>query len=173
MQETKEVFSQAAIFQEKDSCNGVTDAVILGNRAPIGTGVVHCVPVEKERKLKPFNPFENLEDVLKWSVDGKAFEIDEDIFNDDQGNDEYHQIFGATYDTDMMYPSYDPTVPSMSPPSSPGYAPSSPAYAPSFSSDDERASDDGEYMYCPDSPTYVPSSPTYTPDSPSYIPETP
>ena len=147
------MFSQAAIFQEKDSCNGVTDAVILGNRAPIGTGVVSCVNKKRPcRIVHPFDPFTSLSEQLNSNSNSdNDFQMMEDMF-DAETSKRFKEVQIEIKKEDVGL--YDPTVPSMTPPSSPVYAPSSPTYAPS-------------------SPTYKPSSPTYVPSSPTYMPSSP
>jgi len=75
-EETKEVFSMAAIFGEEDKCNGVTDAVILGKRSPIGTGIV--TPISTALEPSHFDPFVNVQEDLLYQHKGALFDSNDD-----------------------------------------------------------------------------------------------
>jgi len=64
------------------------------------------------------------------------------------------------FDRSPASPSYSPSSPSYSP-TSPSYSPTSPSYSPTSPS------------YSPTSPSYSPTSPSYSPTSPSYSPTSP
>jgi DNA-directed RNA polymerase beta' subunit len=64
------------------------------------------------------------------------------------------------FDRSPASPSYSPSSPSYSP-ASPSYSPTSPSYSPTSPS------------YSPTSPSYSPTSPSYSPTSPSYSPTSP
>ncbi|KAL0411767.1 UNVERIFIED_CONTAM: DNA-directed RNA polymerase II subunit RPB1 [Sesamum latifolium] len=167
-EETVDILLDAAVFAETDCLRGVTENIMLGQLAPIGTG--DCGLLLNEEMLK------------------QAIEIPLPSYM--EGGLEFGMtparspLTGTPYHDGMMSPSYllspnlrlspvsdaqfSPYVggmafsPTSSPgPSSPGYSPTSPAYSPTSPS------------YSPTSPTYSPTSPSYSPTSPSYSPTSP
>ncbi|KAL0322741.1 UNVERIFIED_CONTAM: DNA-directed RNA polymerase II subunit RPB1 [Sesamum angustifolium] len=152
-EETVDILLDAAVFAETDCLRGVTENIMLGQLAPIGTG--DCGLLLNEEMLK------------------QAIEIPLPSYM--EGGLEFGMtparspITGTPYHDGMMSPSYllspnlrlspvsdaqfSPYVGGMafSPTSSPGYSPSSPGYSPS-------------------SPGYSPTSPGYSPTSPGYSP---
>ncbi|KAK4416074.1 DNA-directed RNA polymerase II subunit RPB1 [Sesamum alatum] len=169
-EETVDILLDAAVFAETDYLRGVTENIMLGQLAPIGTG--DCGLLLNEEMLK------------------QAIEIPLPSYM--EGGLEFGMtparspLTGTPYHDGMMSPSYllspnlrlspvsdaqfSPYVGGMafSPTSSPGYSPSSPAYSPS--SPGYSPTSPG---YSPTSPGYSPTSPTYSPSSPGYSPTSP
>ncbi|KAK4387915.1 DNA-directed RNA polymerase II subunit RPB1 [Sesamum angolense] len=169
-EETVDILLDAAVFAETDCLRGVTENIMLGQLAPIGTG--DCGLLLNEEMLK------------------QAIEIPLPSYM--EGGLEFGMtparspITGTPYHDGMMSPSYllspnlrlspvsdaqfSPYVGGMafSPTSSPGYSPSSPGYSPS--SPGYSPTSPG---YSPTSPGYSPTSPTYSPSSPGYSPTSP
>lgn len=155
-EETKEVFSQAAVFMEDDSCNGVTDAVMLGKRAPIGTGIVHLLPnrvvhAPDNGMPKEFDPYASVDDQLRRNVDEQEFRMDDVLCNSTYAMASVFE--NATTTTTMTMTTamalHDPCLPSIP----------SPSYIPSSDDDDD---DDGDEFTIrpPLSPMYIPTSDT-------------
>lgn len=176
-EETVDILLDAAVFAETDHLRGVTENIMLGQLAPIGTG--DCALLLNEEMLK------------------QAIEIPLPSYM--EGNLEFGMtpgrspITGTPYHEGMMSPSYllspnvrlspasdaqfSPYVSGMafSPTSSPGYSPSSPGYSPSSPgySPTSPGYSPTSPGYSPTSPGYSPTSPTYSPSSPGYSPTSP
>ncbi|RWW08445.1 hypothetical protein GW17_00028117 [Ensete ventricosum] len=189
-EETVDILLDAAVYAEGDHLRGVTENIILGQLAPIGTG--DCALYLNDQMLQ-----QAIELQLPSYMDGG--------FGGPGGFDfgmtpSRSPISGTPYHEGMMSPSYllSPNIraspitdaqfspyvggmafsPSSSPgyslsspgysPSSPGYSPTSPGYSPT--SPGYSPTSPG---YSPTSPTYSPSSPGYSPTSPAYSPTSP
>ncbi|KAL0432898.1 UNVERIFIED_CONTAM: DNA-directed RNA polymerase II subunit RPB1 [Sesamum latifolium] len=169
-EETVDILLDAAVFAETDCLRGVTENIMLGQLAPIGTG--DCGLLLNEEMLK-----QAIEIPLPSYMEGGL------EFGMTPGRS---PVTGTPYHDGMMSPSYllspnlrlspvsdaqfSPYVGGMafSPTSSPGYSPSSPGYSPS--SPGYSPTSPG---YSPTSPGYSPTSPTYSPSSPGYSPTSP
>ncbi|CAN0918886.1 DNA-directed RNA polymerase II subunit RPB1 [Linum grandiflorum] len=177
-EETVDILLDAAVYAESDYLRGVTENIMLGQLAPIGTG--GCALYLNEEMLK------NAIDVQMPSYSYEGLE-----FGMTPGRS---PISGTPYHEGMMSPNYmlSPSMrrspaneaqfspyskgmqfsPTSSPggysPSSPGYSPSSPGYSPT--SPGYSPTSPG---YSPTSPGYSPTSPTYSPSSPGYSPTSP
>jgi len=179
-EETVDILLEAAAMAESDTLKGVTENIMLGQLAPVGTGEFDLFLNERllakaiEAQLQPDDDFRNR---MPYSPSG--------------GFSPMQSPSRTPYDdgrTPMYSPSatpYDPTGASFSPftsqspffdnvefspaaspgggysPTSPGYSPTSPGYSPTSPS------------YSPTSPSYSPTSPGYSPTSPSYSPTSP
>ncbi|KAL9241357.1 hypothetical protein vseg_015478 [Gypsophila vaccaria] len=176
-EETVDILLDAAVYAESDYLRGVTENIMLGQLAPIGTG--GCSLYLNEEMLR-----HAIELQLPSYVEGLEFGM----------TPARSPISGTPYHDSMMSPSYmfspnlrlspnsdaqfSPYVsgigfspapsPSFIPHALPGYNPGSPSYSPS-SPDYSPASP----SYSPTSPTYSPSSPSYSPSSPAYSPTSP
>lgn len=176
-EETVDILLDAAIYAETDRLRGVSENIIMGQLAPIGTG--ECALYLNEEMLK------------------QAIEIPLPSYM--EGNLEFGMtparspLIGTPYHEGMMSPSYllspnvrlspssdaqfSPYVGGMafSPTSSPGYSPSSPGYSPSSPgySPTSPGYSPTSPGYSPTSPGYSPTSPTYSPSSPGYSPTSP
>ncbi|TKY70289.1 DNA-directed RNA polymerase II subunit 1 [Spatholobus suberectus] len=168
-EETVDILLDAAVYAETDYLRGVTENIMLGQLAPIGTG--ECALYLNDEMLK-----NAIELQLPSYMDGLDFGM----------TPARSPISGTPYHEGLMSPSYllspnlrlspttdaqfSPYVGGMafSPTSSPGYSPSSPGYSPS--SPGYSPTSPG---YSPTSPGYSPTSPTYSPSSPGYSPTSP
>ncbi|KAL0450353.1 UNVERIFIED_CONTAM: DNA-directed RNA polymerase II subunit RPB1 [Sesamum latifolium] len=170
-EETVDILLDAAVYAETDHLRGVTENIMLGQLAPIGTG--DCALYLNEEMLK-----QAIEIPLPSYMEGGGLEFGMTPARS--------PLTGTPYHDGMMSPSYllspnlrlspvtdaqfSPYVGGMafSPTSSPGYSPSSPGYSPS--SPGYSPTSPG---YSPTSPGYSPTSPTYSPSSPGYSPTSP
>ncbi|XP_019455346.1 PREDICTED: DNA-directed RNA polymerase II subunit 1-like isoform X3 [Lupinus angustifolius] len=175
-EETVDILVDAAVYAETDYLRGVTENIMLGQLAPIGTG--ECALYLNDEMLK-----NAIELQLPSYMEGLDFGM----------TPARSPISGTPYHEGLMSPSYllspnlrlSPTndaqfspyvgrIP-FSPTSSPGYSPSSPGYSPSSPgySPTSPGYSPTSPGYSPTSPAYSPSSPGYSPTSPSYSPTSP
>ncbi|KAJ3220525.1 DNA-directed RNA polymerase II subunit rpb1 [Clydaea vesicula] len=185
-EETVELLMDAASAGEVDDCKGVSENIILGQVAPIGTGQFGVLLNEEMLATAPMNmedgmnggydqfigtpggmtpggmtpgytPY-NAGGMSPISVDGGSFSPYAGIPVFSPYGDSGKGNFNSSYSP--VSPGYSPTSPTYSP-TSPGYSPTSPSYSPTSPS------------YSPTSPSYSPTSPSYSPTSPSYSPTSP
>jgi len=176
-EETVDILLDAAVYAESDHLRGVTENIMLGQLAPIGTG--GCALYLNDQMLQ-----QAIELQLPSYVEGLDFGM----------TPARSPITGTPYHEGMMSPSYllSPNIraspintdasfspyvghmafsPFPSPggysPSSGGYSPSSPVFTP------EKGYSPLSPSYSPASPSYSPTSPSYTPGSPTYSPTSP
>ncbi|KAL0872475.1 hypothetical protein Bca101_022180 [Brassica carinata] len=158
-EETVDILLDAAAYAETDCLRGVTENIMLGQLAPIGTG--DCELYLNDEMLK-----NAIELQLPSYMDGLDFGM----------TPARSPISGTPYHESMMTPNYlsspnlrlsptsdaqfSPYVSGMafSPSSSPGYSPASTGRSPTCPG------------YSPTSPYYSPTSPIYSPTSPIYRP---
>ncbi|PKU64515.1 DNA-directed RNA polymerase II subunit RPB1 [Dendrobium catenatum] len=175
-EETVDILLDAAVFAEADHLRGVTENIMLGQLAPIGTG--GCALYLNDKMLQ-----QAIELQLPSYMEGLEFGM----------TPARSPISGTPYHEGMMSPSYllspnirsspitdaqfSPYVGGMafSPSSTPGYSPSSPVYSPSSPgySPTSPGYSPTSPGYSPTSPGYSPTSPTYSPSSPGYSPTSP
>ena len=197
-EETVEILFDAGASAELDTCDGVSQNIILGQMAPFGTGSFDVfldedklsvlpsessvgVKVEKKENNGSMTVYgdDNLkDDIIDISLgdDNVAFSpLITAGSNDDRtgGFTEYGGSMSA-YQPTSPFAGYGPTSPSYGPtspsysPTSPAYSPTSPAYSPT-----SPAYSPTSPAYSPTSPAYSPTSPSYSPTSPSYSPTSP
>ncbi|KAI3900610.1 hypothetical protein MKW92_014885 [Papaver armeniacum] len=167
-EETVDILLDAAVYAETDHLRGVTENIMLGQLAPIGTG--DCSLYLNDRMLQ-----QAIEIQLPSYMEGLDFGM----------TPSRSPIMGTPYHEGIMSPNYllspnarssplsdaqfspyvrgmafSPTSPLRYSPSSLGYS-SPPAYTPT------------SLAYSPTSPSYSPTSPSYSPISPSYSPSSP
>ena len=181
-EETVDILLDAACFGERDGLEGVSENIMLGQLAPVGTG--------------SFGVFLN-ETMLQEAVE-PLFAREEYGYGAGANmmspgrQTPHHQTpygmmspgglmspggagpspwtgvqFSPMGDTAMPSPGYSPTSPGYSP-TSPAYSPTSPAYSPT-----SPAYSPTSPAYSPTSPAYSPTSPAYSPTSPAYSPTSP
>ncbi|KAJ3392421.1 DNA-directed RNA polymerase II subunit rpb1 [Entophlyctis sp. JEL0112] len=197
-EETVELLFESAGVGEMDDCKGVSENVILGQLAEIGTGSFEVLL--DEEKLRDAHEFQdpsysfdysNLTSAtpyldrtattpMPYSPTGGYSPNGLVMFSPTHGDKWTPHGAGASAygGTSPMYsptsPSYSPTSPSYSPtspsysPTSPSYSPTSPSYSPTSPSYSPTSP-----KYSPTSPSYSPTSPSYSPTSPSYSPTSP
>ncbi|GFP91008.1 DNA-directed RNA polymerase ii subunit 1 [Phtheirospermum japonicum] len=176
-EETVDILLDAAVFAETDCLRGVTENIMLGQLAPIGTG--DCGLLLNEEMLKqaieiPLPSY--MESGLDFGTTPGRSPITGTPFHDGMMSPNYllspnlrlspvsdaqfSPYVGGMAFSPTSSPGYSPSSPGYSP-SSPGYSPTSPGYSPTSPG------------YSPTSPTYSPSSPGYSPTSPAYSPTSP
>ena len=181
-EETVEILFEAGASAEVDDCRGVSENVILGQMAPIGTGafdvmideesLVKYMPEQKVTELEHgkeggVTPYSSESGLVNADIDLK----DELMFSPlvDSGSSDamaggFTAYGGADYGgATSPFSAYGdaPASPGFGGVSSPGFSPTSPGYSPTSPS------------YSPTSPSYSPTSPSYSPTSPSYSPTSP
>ncbi|CAN3474396.1 DNA-directed RNA polymerase II subunit RPB1 [Diutina catenulata] len=181
-EETVEILLDAAATAELDDCRGISENVMLGQMAPLGTGAFDVmvddnmlqeapgVTVEGEYEdggATPYRDYDMEDDKIQFDEGGAFSPIHTAQVGESGGLTSYGgmpQSPGAA-----TSPFNFPTSPSFSGATSPGYggvtspsySPTSPSYSPTSPS------------YSPTSPSYSPTSPSYSPTSPSYSPTSP
>ncbi|CAN6481633.1 unnamed protein product [Victoria cruziana] len=174
-EETVDILLDAAVYAESDNLRGVTENIMLGQLAPIGTG--DCALYLNDQMLQ-----QAIELQLPSYMEGMDFGM----------TPSRSPITGTPFHEGMMSPylfspniraspitdaQFSPYVGGMafSPTSSPGYSPSSPGYSPSSPgySPTSPGYSPTSPGYSPTSPGYSPTSPTYSPSSPGYSPTSP
>ncbi|KAI9348768.1 DNA-directed RNA polymerase II largest subunit [Zopfochytrium polystomum] len=177
-EETVELLMESAAAGEEDNCKGVSECVILGQLAPIGTGSFEVLL--NEEMLQNAHEIPDVSSSMQMSSDygmmGAATPYHASTASPlyspngaDYGGSRV--VFSPIYVDGKMTPArggfspfpsspFGATSPKYSP-TSPGYSPTSPTYSPTSPS------------YSPTSPSYSPTSPSYSPTSPSYSPTSP
>ncbi|KAK6461333.1 DNA-directed RNA polymerase II largest subunit [Scheffersomyces coipomensis] len=184
-EETVEILLEAGAAAELDDCRGISENVMLGQMAPLGTGSFDVMVDDKMLQTAPSNaPIVTGNDVYVddgGSTPYKDYNMDDDTVQYEEGGG-FSPIHtaqvsegmggltsygGATSPSATSPFAYGGTSPSFGGTSpgyggtSPGYSPTSPSYSPTSPS------------YSPTSPSYSPTSPSYSPTSPSYSPTSP
>ncbi|CUM65511.1 DNA-directed RNA polymerase II subunit RPB1 [Priceomyces carsonii] len=180
-EETVEILLEAGAAAELDDCHGISENVILGQMAPLGTGSFDVMVDDKMLQAAPSNMSNaNAED--GGATPYRDYDMEDDRIQYDEGAG-FSPIHTAPVDSSGSLTTYggQPTSPSATSPfaygatsptfggvtspsyggTSPTYAPTSPTYSPTSPS------------YSPTSPSYSPTSPSYSPTSPSYSPTSP
>ncbi|KAJ9094550.1 DNA-directed RNA polymerase II subunit rpb1, partial [Naganishia cerealis] len=182
-EETVEILLEAGAAAELDDCHGISENVVLGQLAPLGTGAFDVMVDDKILQSSPSNmsvPVGAAEGAGAYADDGGAtpyreydMEDDKIQFEEGAGFSPIHTApvsdgAGALTAYGGQPGSPSPTSPfaygATSPAyggASPGYGVTSPTYSPTSPS------------YSPTSPSYSPTSPSYSPTSPSYSPTSP
>ena len=178
-EETVEILLDAAASAELDDCRGISENVMLGQMAPLGTGSFDVMVDDKMLQQAPSNIAVTAGE--DYADDGGAtpyrdydMEDDKIQFEEGAGFSPIHTAptsEGAggltSYGGQPSSPSatspfnYGASSPTFGGSTSPGYGGTSPSYSPTSPS------------YSPTSPSYSPTSPSYSPTSPSYSPTSP
>ncbi|ONH68651.1 DNA-directed RNA polymerase II subunit RPB1 [Cyberlindnera fabianii] len=195
-EETVEILFEAGAAAELDDCRGVSENVILGQLAPIGTGAFDVMVDDAILKELPTNaPVD--EHIGTEYNDGGATQYDNgaasshtsvEVSGDvmfspmaDSGAANaggFTEYSGGDYSATSPNAALNPTSPfgygygSVTSPAmgatSPGFNPTSPGYNAT-----SPAYSPTSPSYSPTSPSYSPTSPSYSPTSPSYSPTSP
>ncbi|ODV93810.1 hypothetical protein PACTADRAFT_18443 [Pachysolen tannophilus NRRL Y-2460] len=201
-EETVEILLEAGATAELDDCHGVSENVMLGQIAPLGTGSFDVMIDEDMLSALPgsYGAAPVSFSKLSKAGDGAATPYESGIsFDNEQVYDDSSAAFspivqsGAEVDENTGHltayggfqSSYTPASPGIAPTSpfsgagfgatSPGYSVTSPGYnvtSPSYSPASPSYSPTSP-SYSPTSPSYSPTSPSYSPTSPSYSPTSP
>nr|AAD12605.1 RNA polymerase II largest subunit [Antonospora locustae] len=170
-EETVEILLEASCFAERNYCRGVTENIMLGQLAPIGTGNTICILDKKAlRSVIPVaKSFDFLGEVATPVIRSPVSDVRYGSSSVPFSPIAAHGYAAGT--TPSVYsptsPAYSPTSPAYSP-TSPAYSPTSPAYSPT-----SPAYSPTSPAYSPTSPAYSPTSPAYSPTSPAYSPTSP
>ncbi|KAL5713952.1 DNA-directed RNA polymerase [Ranunculus cassubicifolius] len=185
LEETVDILLDAAVYAEADHLRGVTENIMLGQLAPIGTG--DCALYLNDQMLQ-----QAIELQLPSYMEGGGLDFGVTPSRSPITGTPYHEgmmspymfspnvrsspfsdaqfspyVGGMAFSPTSSPSGYSPSSPGYSP-SSPGYSPTSPGYSPT--SPGYSPTSPG---YSPTSPTYSPSSPGYSPTSPAYSPTSP
>ena len=182
-EETVEILVQAAAFSELDTMRGVSENIMLGNLAPLGTNsfklflnqpMLERYAIDEPDHAKLFSSM--------YAMDGLT-----DPNMPMQASTPLQNFGGSLSPTGSFSPSggaFSPAQGAFSPgmaysPNSPGaanFSPTSPSYSPTSPNAGYAG---GGASYSPTSPSYSPTSPganhgqSYSPTSPSYSPTSP
>lgn len=182
-EETVDILLDAAVYAESDYLRGVTENIMLGQLAPIGTG--GCSLYLNDEMLKHAIELQlpSYMESLDFGMTPGRSPISRTPYHEGMMSPNYllspnlrlspisdaqfSPYVGGVAFSPSSSPGYSPSSPGYSP-SSPGYSPTSPGYSPT--SPTYSPSSPG---YSPTSPSYSPTSPSYSPSSPSYSPTSP
>lgn len=193
-EETVEILMDAAMFSEGDGLAGVTENVMLGQLAPVGSGHMELVLDEKKlSKAIEYDPSE-IQQIMRgseedWRTSGfggpgtpmatpfagtPGFSAASPFSPGGGGFSPAGGVFSPMSSPSSpgfvgspASPGFSPASPGFSP-ASPAYSPTSPAYSPT-----SPAYSPTSPAYSPTSPAYSPTSPAYSPTSPAYSPTSP
>lgn len=180
-EETVEILLEAGASAELDDCRGISENVMLGQMAPLGTGSFDVMVDDKMLQQAPSNIAISTNVGDEVGEDGGATPYKEYNMEDDQIHYEEGAGFSPIHTAPVSdgsgaltsYGGQSATSPSPTSPfsygntspsfggASPGYGGTSPTYSPTSPT------------YSPTSPSYSPTSPSYSPTSPSYSPTSP
>ncbi|KAJ8324799.1 DNA-directed RNA polymerase II core subunit rpo21 [Batrachochytrium dendrobatidis] len=188
-EETVDLLLEAAGLGELDDCKGVSENVMLGQLAPLGTGefgvlldedlLLHA-PVRPDFMMRAphaaldgglgsmsgfmspaHTPYiDRSPSPIPFSPSGGYSPVGQVAFSPVGAGKGWLGVAGNKAGMFSAVSAFSPTSPSYSP-TSPSYSPKSPGF--------NQASPN----YSPTSPSYSPTSPSYSPTSPSYSPTSP
>jgi DNA-directed RNA polymerase II subunit RPB1 len=193
-EETVDMLNDAAVFAEEEVLRGVTENIMMGQLARVGTGGMDLLldeqKVQRDAVEVVVDGFEGDKDLgLAGGPIGMATPYDQSGFaaspsmNSSIEMTPFGEAGGFSPAQGGFSPSYSPAsgsytsgnygadYGSSSPqysPNSPSYSPTSPAYSPT-----SPAYSPTSPAYSPTSPAYSPTSPAYSPTSPAYSPTSP
>ncbi len=189
-EETVDILMEAATYAETDHVRGVSENIMLGQLAPMGTGefelMLNTTMLKDTEQLVDFDedgmavdggygstPFMGGASPMAGGTPGMSPAMTPGMSpanfspgpgspfgGDAQWSPGVFSPTSPNGEYSPTSPGYSPTAPGYSPPS-PGYSPTSPGYSPTSPG------------YSPTSPGYSPTSPSYSPTSPSYSPTSP
>ncbi|EPR80047.1 DNA-directed RNA polymerase II largest subunit [Spraguea lophii 42_110] len=171
-EETVDILLDAGLKAEVSECKSVTDNIMIGDIAPIGTGSTHLL----------LNT-EALQDAVAVQTREYEFEKEEFMTPNIQSPVSYKSNGESGWSPVLTYKpttaSYTPTSGLYSPttgmysPMSSFYTPTSPTYNPTSAISRNNTYNPASPIYSPESPMYSPTSPSYAPTSPAYTPSSP
>lgn len=172
-EETVDMLMDAAVYAEDEVLKGVTENIMMGQLARVGTGTIDLL-LDEEKVVREavevvVDEFQNDEDlgVASGGIQGGATPYATTPFArspmlGDGGAASPFLDGSAAFSPAAVSASFSPSYfPGDDGASSPQYSPSSPAYSPTSP------------QYSPTSPAYSPTSPQYSPTSPAYSPTSP
>jgi len=190
-EETVEVFMNCAAFSHRDILNGVTENVMLGQLARVGTGIVdllldhtklnHAIDMLAPKKVQrtamitdddeggEATPFVQYTPYHSWG--GDKTPVIESTFGSFTP-----AVAAQSFGENTPYLGYTSPYHSAKSPAAAGYgqSPGYQAFSPYRSVMSPAAGGGmGKTSYSPTSPSYSPTSPAYSPTSPAYSPTSP
>jgi DNA-directed RNA polymerase II subunit RPB1 len=170
-EETVDMLMDAAVYAEEEVLKGVTENIMMGQLARVGTGDMDLL-LDEEKVVR-----EAVEVVVDEFSNAKDIEIHAGM----GGGTPYAStpfaaspMIGDGSTSPFMGgdASFSPAVGNAS--FSPAYSPESGSYGSSFASGSYGSDGgSGSPQYSPTSPAYSPTSPQYSPTSPAYSPTSP
>ncbi|KAI5169741.1 DNA-directed RNA polymerase II subunit RPB1 [Pancytospora epiphaga] len=194
-EETVDILLEAAVSSEHDTSAGITENIMMGQLAPLGTGSVELILDLKKLDYNYFpsgchdtgaynssvcySPVSNSSQI-SWSPQALPGNTSVSGFSllgfspDISPLQSPSALSTSSYLSGGLSPLYMPASPAYTP-TSPAYVPVSPAYKPTSQSYTPVSPSYSPLTtaYMPASPSYTPASPSYTPASPSYTPASP
>ncbi|CAM6128982.1 unnamed protein product [Calypogeia fissa] len=196
-EETVDILLDAAVYAEADHLRGVTENIMLGQLAPIGTGdfglhlnenmLQHAIELQLPSFMEGHDfgmtPSRS-PSMMSPHHDGMmspSYLLSPSLRSSPISDAQFSPYVAGMQFSPSSSPGYSPTSPGYSPaspgysPTSPGYSPTSPGYSPTSPgySPSSPAYSPTSPGYSPTSPAYSPTSPSYSPTSPSYSPTSP
>ncbi|BBN08768.1 DNA-directed RNA polymerase II subunit RPB1 [Marchantia polymorpha subsp. ruderalis] len=191
-EETVDILLDAAVYAEADHLRGVTENIMLGQLAPIGTGdfglhlneqmLQHAIELQLPSFMEgpgdfgvtPARGSPMIGTPHHEGMMSPSYLLSPSMRSSPISDSAQFSPYVGGMVFSPSSPGYSPTSPGYSPqspgysPTSPGYSPTSPGYSPS-----SPAYSPTSPGYSPTSPGYSPTSPAYSPTSPSYSPTSP
>ena len=195
-EETVEILLDAAGFGELDDCRGVSENIMLGQLAPMGTGEFEIV-MDNQMLLTMVEDNSQMRVGAGNYLDGGAmtpYDLGSPTYEGGVGGPMYDAAFSplaaaademggfTSYGSNSLgdgrfspynesrSPGYAPMSPGFggTSPTSPGYSPTSPGYSPTSPGISSPRFGATSPGYQITSPQYSPTSPSYSPTSPAY-----
>ncbi|KAI4291007.1 DNA-directed RNA polymerase II subunit RPB1 [Pancytospora philotis] len=196
-EQTVDILLDAAVNAEIDNYSGITENIMMGQLAPLGTGNVQlvldtkklsysqdtAVPVAMEHSAAICYSPVSSSSQMNWSPQINPGSVSSSAFSPMAFSPDvtplYAQGSGMTPGYSPLSPGYAPLTPSYRhtnpaySAASPMYSPATPGYGPASPSYSPTTPGYGPASpsYTPTTPGYRPSSPTYSPHSPAYSPD--
>ncbi|GKZ01276.1 hypothetical protein MPSEU_001078600 [Mayamaea pseudoterrestris] len=168
-EETVDMFMDAAVYAEEEILKGVTENIMMGQLARVGTGIMDLL-LDEDKVVR---------DAVEVVVEDFGMEKDISISSAMGGATPYASTpFSASPmigGGNQMSPFMGDAAfsPAVGGSFSPAYSPDSGSYGSSFASGSYGSGSSGSPAYSPNSPAYSPTSPQYSPTSPAYSPTSP
>ncbi len=201
-EETVEILVEAAALGETDNVHGVSESIILGQLAPLGTGSFDVMLDEDSLKLAPATSlFQGMASAYEIGLDGGMSPSQTAYVRSPSGNSGYGAYYGGASPQPVFSPmgadalggrftpaasaftpnpyagAFTPNAGAFTPQvNTPLYSPTSPSWSPSspaFGAGRGAQMSPTSPSYSPTSPNYSPTSPKYSPTSPQYSPTSP
>lgn len=179
-EETVDVLIDAAAHAELDSLKGVSESIIMGQLANIGTGSLGMLLDPEKCKhgievaVNDWTGFEDFAGEMPFSQSPTAtphYPLSTPLQGPYSPSGMTPSGAFSPSPSELMSPVWSPADPHS--PASPGRSPASPAYLGSASPNYSPTSPAFEPNYPGSSPGYSPTSPILTPSSPTYQPTSP
>jgi len=198
-EETVEILLEAAAVGELDDCRGISENVMLGQLAPMGTGELEVLldPKMLETVISDNGRMNLMPGIASKGMDGGAatpYDSGSPLAEGGYlGTPDYGASFSPIISAGSATPTgfateysgfgsqspysarspgqlgYSPSSPFSTSPVSPGFSPSSPGYSPTSPMMGGASPYAVSPQFSPMSPAFTPTSPAYSPSSPSFV----